>query len=102
MARDISFSLLSQTKEKDSTGQMKAKGEPVVKRCIGTQKSVSQNEFFKASQAGFRPEGVIEMNAADYAGETVIQMGSNKFTIYRTYFPESDFIELYYGERVGV
>ena len=102
MARDISFSLMSQTTEKDSTGQMKPKGEPVEKKCIGTQKSISQNEFFKASQAGFRPDGVIQMNAADYAGETVIKIGGNKFTIYRTYYPESDFVELYYGERVGI
>ncbi|MBR3463367.1 MAG: hypothetical protein IKH20_11915 [Clostridiales bacterium] len=102
MARDISFSLISQTKQKDSTGQMKPTGEPTVKKCVGTQKSVSQNEFFKASQAGFRPEGVIEMNIADYAGETVIQIGSNKFTIYRTYYPESDFVELYFGDRVGI
>jgi len=101
MGRDISFTLVSYVKTKDSTGQMIPSGKPVESSCIGTLKSVSQNEFFKAAQVGFQSEGVIEMNIADYNGQKTILIGGDKFTIYRTYAREDDWIELYYGERVG-
>lgn len=102
MGRDISFSLISYTKTKDSTGQMIPSGQPVESSCVGTLKSVSQNEFFRAAQAGFQSEGVIEMNTADYKGQKTIKISGDNFTIYRTYEKDSDWIELYYGERVGV
>ena len=104
MGKDISFSLISETKTKDSTGQMIPSGTPTTASCVGLLKSVSQNEFFKASQAGFQPEGVIEMNVADYSGQTLLKIdgSDNKYVIYRTYENESDFIELYFGKRVGV
>lgn len=102
MGRDISFILKTKVTEKDSTGQMIPKGAPIERTCIGSLKSVSQNEFFKASQAGFQPEGVIEMNAAEYRGEVFIEISGHEYSIYRTYEKDVDWIEIYYGKRVGV
>lgn len=102
MGRDISFILKTKVTEKDSTGQMIPKGAPIERTCIGSLKSVSQNEFFKASQAGFQPEGMIEMNAAEYRGEILIEISGREYSIYRTYEKEDDWIEIYYGKRVGV
>lgn len=101
MGRDISFILLTEVKEKDALGQMVPSGQPIKRKCIGSQKSVSQSEFFKASQVGFEAEGVIEMNPVEYKGEALILIGGQEFTIYRTYEKDTDKIEVYYGKRVG-
>lgn len=95
----IDFALISETVTKDATGQ--AKKSPVEKTRIGELKSASQNEFYKADQAGIRPQGVIVMSSFDYGGEAFLKIGDNKFTIYRTFNVGTDRIELYYGERVG-
>ena len=101
--QDVSFTLISQAYEKDATGQMVPKGEPTKANVIGLQKSVYQNEFFQADQAGIRAEGVIEMNIADYTGQSKLIFDGKPYTIYRTYERKDkpDTIELYYGERVG-
>lgn len=101
MGRDISFILKTEVKVKDSTGQMIPSGAPIERLCIGNLKSVSQNEFYKASQAGFQPEGEIEMNAAEYKGESLIVIRGQEYTIYRTYESDLDWIEIYFGKRVG-
>ena len=101
MGRDISFILLTPVKEKDSLGQMVPSGDPIKRKCIGSLKSVSQNEFFKASQEGLEPEGMIEMNPIEYRGEALILIGGQEYTIYRTYERDTDKIEVYFGKRVG-
>lgn len=95
----ISFSLPKTTSTKDATGQTTV--TKVWKSRIGQQKSVYQNEFYKADQAGIRAQGIIEMSSFDYGGEASLIIGSQEFTIYRTREIGTDRIELYYGERVG-
>lgn len=101
--QDVSFKLISRAYVKDATGQMVPTGEPTEANVIGLQKSVYQNEFYKADQAGIRAEGVIEMNKADYGGQPKLILNGQPYSIYRTYEPmdRPDTIELYYGERVG-
>lgn len=104
MARDVYFYLLGEQSTKDSTGQtVVTKTEVGV---IGIDNSVYQNEFFQADQAGLRPQGSIKMNSADYHGERYLgfkddQGNRTDYSIYRTYEPDNDWIELYYGSRVG-
>jgi hypothetical protein len=104
MARDVSFFLLGETRTKDATGQtVTTKTETEV---IGIQDSTYQNEFFQASQAGLRPQGSIKMNRADYSGEKFLgfkdaNLNLTVYSIYRTFEPDDDWIELYYGSRVG-
>lgn len=99
MFKIIDFSLLTETKTKDATGQTSSVDVPVSR--IGKQKSIYQNEFYKADQAGIRPQGVIEMSSFDYDGQAFLMIGTQKYTIYRTFMVGTDRIELYYGERVG-
>lgn len=99
MKKIIDFSLVTETLTKDTTGQSIAK--TTTTDCIGTLKSVYQDEFYKAEQAGIRPKGVIEMSSFDYGGQTKLKIGSQTFTIYRTYEVGTDLIDLYYGERAG-
>lgn len=95
----IEFDLVSMTGTKDKTGQTKT--TPTTTSHIGEIKSITQNEYYKAEQAGIRPQGIIIMSRFDYSGETQLKIGNDTFTIYRTYQPGTDRIELYYGERVG-
>lgn len=101
--QDISFKLIGKTYTKDSTGQSVPTGTPTETNVIGFHKSVYQNEFYQADQAGIRAEGVIEMNVADYSGQSLLSINNKPYIIYRTYEPKDrpDTIELYYGERVG-
>lgn len=101
MDHDISFNLIPDVRTKDSTGQSVPSSDAKPTECIGFQRSVYQNEFYQADQAGIRPQGVIKMNLADYSGEKYLSINGNKYSIYRTFEPGADWIELYYGERVG-
>lgn len=95
----IDFYLIQETKQKDSTGQTTTQKTFVLR--TGTQRSVYQNEFYKAEQAGLRPQGMITMSSFDYSGEAFIKIGTQEFSIYRVYYSGTDKVELYYGERVG-
>lgn len=95
----IDFYLVNEVKTQDSTGQTTS--AKTLKARLGRQKSVYQTEFYKAEQAGIRPQGVIVMNSFDYAGESLLQIGTIEYTIYRVYHDGTDKVELYYGDRVG-
>ena len=41
------------------------------------------------------------MNQIEYNGEKLRSINGQEFSIYRTYEPDADWIELYYGRRVG-
>lgn len=104
MARDVSFFLLGETRTKDQTGQTVTTKTEI--EAIGIQSSTYQNEFFQADQAGLRPQGSIKMNSADYHGEKLLgfkdaNQNMTVYSIYRTFEPDNDWIELYYGSRVG-
>lgn len=100
MKKIVDFDLVTETTTKDVTGQS-VPGEPQTTTCIGSLDSVYQNEFYKAEQAGIRPQGVIEMSSFDYGGQAKLKLGSMEYTIYRTRGKGTDRIELYFGERVG-
>lgn len=95
----IDFFLIHEVKSQDSTGQTSS--ARTLRPRLGQQKSVYQNEFFKAEESGIRPQGIIVMSAFDYSGEAELQIGNSRYTIYRTYEVGTDKIELYYGQRVG-
>lgn len=95
----VLFDLIKEVSTKDKTGQsIKVK---TYQCALGKQKSVYQNEFYQAEQAGLRPQGVIVMNRFDYSNEKMLKIGNDEFVIYRTFEVGTDKIELYYGERVG-
>lgn len=99
MNKVILFDLVHEVIQKDSTGQTKK--IKTYQSVLGTQKSVYQNEFFKADQAGIRPQGQITMCSFDYNAESLLRIDNKEYTIYRTFEVGTDKIELYYGDRVG-
>lgn len=99
MRNVLEFTLISETVAKDAFGQTKP--TPAPRSVYGVQESIASSEFFKASQAGLRPTFRITMPAMDYQGEQFIKIGTQEYTVYRTYYIGRDRVELYLGERVG-
>lgn len=95
----IEVTLFTETIRKDSVGQtIKTRVNDVVK---AVRMSVAQSEYFNADQSGIRPDFKLEMYAGDYSGQKNLSIDGEEYTIYRTYSPRRDKIELYVGERVG-
>lgn len=95
----ILFYLINEVVLKDATAQSKT--NKTYTSVIGKQKSVYQNEFYKAEQAGIRSEGIIETSVFSYNGQRILKIDQREYAIYRTFLVGTDRIELYYGERVG-
>lgn len=64
--------------------------------------SVSQSEFFAASQQGLKAEYKLRVNEFDYEDEQIAVFRNKRFSIYRTYLGKGDEIELYLGIKAGV
>lgn len=64
--------------------------------------SVSQNEFYKAGEAGLKPEFRLTTAIIDYNGEKEVELDGRKYGIYRTYEVDKDYIELYCERKGGV
>jgi SPP1 family predicted phage head-tail adaptor len=67
-----------------------------------TVESISQSEYFQASQKGLKPQLKITMWEFDYSGETTIEWNTKKYTVYRTYLRNDERIELYLTTKAGV
>ena len=66
-----------------------------------TVMSVTRAEWVAASQKSLAPSAAVKVFHADYAGETIAELGGIRYEIYRVYAAR-DYIELYLGTRVGV
>lgn len=64
--------------------------------------SVTQTEFFAGSQAGLKPDLRFTVFNADYANEEILEFHGVRYSIYRTYNANSDYIELYAQKAAGV
>ena len=95
----VDFQFISESKTKDSTGQVVSVKS--YENCLGMKRSIYEREFHQASQSGIRPEFVIETSAFNYGGQALIQYNGNEYSIYRTFQKGTDRIELYCSERVG-
>lgn len=64
--------------------------------------SVTRAEFFNAGKAGMTPEYKITVNAVEYDGQPEVEYEGKRYTIYRTFRTDEDFMELYAEYRSGV
>jgi len=69
------------------------------------KKEVTRAEFYNAGRAGYKPEFVFDVFAADYHGESVLEYENETYAIYRTYRrgrdDGSDYMELYAERQAG-
>lgn len=63
---------------------------------------ITRSEFFNAGRNGLNPEFSVQVFAADYEGEQVVEYGGKLYAVYRTYRrPDNDYIELYCQREGG-
>jgi hypothetical protein len=63
--------------------------------------SVSRSEFFEGGRNGLNPEYRFKLFFGDYNGETVVIFKGSAYSVYRTYQPRTDTVELYVERKGG-
>lgn len=65
--------------------------------------SVTRSEWAEAGRAGLNPSAMIRTPRVNYSGEKIVEWEGVRYGVYRTYAPpDSDFIEIYLEEKVGI
>lgn len=65
------------------------------------KQSVTRTEFFAGGRSGLNPAFVFTVFRGDYNGETLIEYDGKTYSVYRTYQPDSDYMELYVQREGG-
>lgn len=99
MIRNANANLIKTTYVLDEIGQQ----IPVEtsKTVFADVQSISQSEFFKAGQTGFKPQHKILIWGFEYDGENAIELNGERYKIYRTFLRADEKIELYLTQKVG-
>jgi len=72
------------------------------KEILGKIDGVKRAEFYRAGEAGLRPEYVLTTALIDYDGELEVELDGKRYGVYRTYKISEDYIELYCERKGGV
>ena len=109
MDRSDVIILLKDFYEVDSLGQRIPKTKAHQVYCSIT--SVTGSEWYAGANNGIRPEYRIVMFRYDYHGEETVNIGGTingcevcggtNYTVYRTYYRDTDEMELYLEKRTG-
>lgn len=75
---------------------------PVRIGVAATSIPVSRSEFYKAGTADILPAYEFRVNPIEYHGETEIEFENKRLTVYRTYEPDADTVELYCQLAAGL
>ncbi len=76
--------------------------ETVSKRTVFVEvSSISMNEFYKASNSGFKPTLKLIMFEYDYNNEALIEFENERYSIVRSYTTSNDKIELILEKKLG-
>lgn len=94
MLNDVLYFPILVSSQKDSLGQVE-KSSQFTRVCFCYKKSISQNEFYAAGQAGFKPDCVFIVNTLDYQNEKRLKFKNVIFDIYRTFDRVDERTELY-------
>lgn len=65
------------------------------------KQSVTRTEFFAGGREGLNPAFVFTVFAGDYSGETLVSYNGQSYSVYRTYQPDADYMELYVQREGG-
>ena len=56
---------------------------------------ISRDEFFRGAQSGIQAEYEFKINPIEYNNEKIVEFEGLRYSIYRTYQPSPDELELY-------
>lgn len=99
MDRSDIITLIAITQAQDDYGRW-AKHETPLDVFVQVD-SVTQSEFYEAGRNGLNPEFRFRMFSGDYSGQTECIYNGMRYSIYRTYKPRNDLVELYVERKGG-
>lgn len=100
MTRLNKIGLITETETEDTIGQTVS--QETKTDIIAEVRSVSRAEFFEGSQNGLSPSFVFRVSMFGYAGQKILVYDGKRYSIYRTYETDDNYIELYAEAEVGV
>lgn len=83
----------------DDIGQPEASTASV--DIIAEVREVTQSEFMQGKQDGLSPAFVFRVSSFIYSGQKIVMFMGDRYSIYRTYHPDENYIELYAEREVG-
>ena len=99
MDRSVIITLLAETTTKNDYG---VRETTYTERDVYAQlNSITRAEFYEAGRNGLNPEFMFSMFAGDYQGERVVKYNGETYSVYRTYFAQTDTVELYVQREGG-
>lgn len=100
MDRIVDLTLIAETYTTDAIHQ--AIATETTRTVPAVLSSIMRSEFVQAAQLGIRPSCMAKLALAeDYQGEVKAQIGTTRYTVYRTFETSDGGIELYLERRVG-
>lgn len=100
MARwDCPVDLVAVRAERDRHGV--ARRARTSRRVYGNRLSVGFQSFWAASQAGVRPDAVVQVRASEYRGETEAVLSGRRYSVARAEQTGPETVRLTLTEEVG-
>lgn len=99
MTRINKLTLIKEIDDKDAIGQPIS--SEVKKELIAEIQSVTQSEFMQGQQDGLSPAYVFKISTFVYSGERIVEFNGERYSVYRTFQPDVNQIELYTELEVG-
>lgn len=99
MDRSTPIYLVSQTKTQNAIGEWVS--VETQRKVYANVKSVTQTEYFSASQVGLNPDFRFTMFAHDWQGEMIVEYNGLRYAVYRVYVATTDRLELYAQREAG-
>lgn len=83
----------------DDIGQAEASAASV--DIIAEVREVTQSEFMQGKQDGLSPAYVFRVSSFIYSGQKIALFLGDRYSIYRTFQPDENYVELYVEREVG-
>ena len=100
MTRINKLTLVTDVLSTDSIGQVTKTSSTT--ELIAEVRSVSQSEYMNGKQSGLSPAYVFRVSMFGYAGQEAVIYGGVKYSVYRTYETDDNYVELYTEKALGV
>ena len=99
MDNSIVLKLVKVTYITDDIGQKIA--QETSRTIYGQRGAITRAEWATAGQQGLNPELEVKVFTYDYDGESIVEIGDQRYGVYRTY-RRDDTTELYLERKAGI
>lgn len=100
MTRINKLKLITEATTTDAIGQPTTTETSV--EIIGEVRSATQSEYMTGRQSGLAPSYVFRVSMFIYSGQKIVEYNGARYSVYRTYEADDNYIELYTEAELGV